>query len=292
MEPGRASVCKTVKVVKKRKNKQNTGDLARGTDSVHIFFEAVYHYPTPADVELEEEIAEDEGEDYFLDDDFMAGLFKGGSSKRPPKKGGSSTKTVRLHDNRKLLKRENNMSENSVKQKANVEESLVKRHLKRTGLEMYYRRIAPAGQAHTTPLHPPTRQHKSRGHHHRPPVQEHPSVKQYELHKGSIPPEMQYLSLIADRDITPEDYDLLLALDQSLAPKTISEEKLNTIETVTVEALGVMGELCSICMEQYRVSELAKQLPCQHHFHASCIDHWLSTSSQNCPLDSLAVAVS
>ena len=208
----------------------------------------------------------------------------------------SFTKTVRLHNNRKLLKRESNVSENSAKQKANIEESLVKRHLKRTGLEMYFRRIEPAISTGTPHDHPSTRQSKSHNRqHHHCQQQDHPSVKQYELHKGDIPSSMDFMWHIADlqhRDITPEDYELLLTLDENLTPKTIGKEKLNAIQTVTVKALGITGEVCSICMEQYQDDDLAKKLPCNHHFHASCIDHWLSTSSQNCPLDTLTVIVS
>ena len=296
MEADISSVRKTIKVVKRKKEgRKTTGDLPRGADSIHIFFEAVpaVYYPT-ADVESEEELTQDE-EDCFLDeeDDFVVESLKRAGGKKQLKKGGSSTKTVRLHDNRKLLKRESNVSENSARQKANIEDSLAKRQLKRTGLEMYFRRTAPAVKP--APLYPSTRQPKARSSYQRPPQGDHPSVKQYELRKGNIPSGMDYLNLIADlqhRDITPEDYDLLLALDESLAPKTISEDKLNTIDTVTVETLGISGELCSICMEQYRASDLAKMLPCQHHFHASCINQWLSTASQNCPLDSLAVVVS
>ncbi|XP_022323162.2 uncharacterized protein LOC111124526 [Crassostrea virginica] len=90
------------------------------------------------------------------------------------------------------------------------------------------------------------------------------------------------------RDLTPEDYELLLRLDEQVAPKTVSS---NTIKNFTMETIGetVAGELCAICMEVYEVGQTRKFLPCSHHFHSSCIEMWLTNSSVNCPIDNLPV---
>jgi hypothetical protein len=64
-------------------------------------------------------------------------------------------------------------------------------------------------------------------------------------------------------DLTPEDYELLLRLDERVAPKTISENKLNTFKTETIESNDDL-EVCPICMELYEMGQVRKYLPCQH----------------------------
>lgn len=41
---------------------------------------------------------------------------------------------------------------------------------------------------------------------------------------------------------------------------------------------------CSICTEDFRTGEDVRVLPCQHQFHPSCIDPWLTNVSGTCPL--------
>jgi hypothetical protein len=36
---------------------------------------------------------------------------------------------------------------------------------------------------------------------------------------------------------------------------------------------------CAICMDDFVVAELAKQLPCKHIFHEPCISQWLKIVS-------------
>lgn len=40
---------------------------------------------------------------------------------------------------------------------------------------------------------------------------------------------------------------------------------------------------CIICLGDYEVDEELKVLPCNHHFHRSCIDEWLHIQ-KTCPL--------
>lgn len=81
------------------------------------------------------------------------------------------------------------------------------------------------------------------------------------------------------RDITPEDYDLLLLLDDSVPKKTASEEGLARIKIVK----AVDGEDCAICFTAYE-NEDCKQTPCGHNFHGACIDQWLKQCKDTCPL--------
>lgn len=41
---------------------------------------------------------------------------------------------------------------------------------------------------------------------------------------------------------------------------------------------------CAICLEDYRVGEKLRILPCRHKFHAFCVDSWLTTWRTFCPV--------
>uniref|UniRef100_A0A0B6ZUE4 RING-type domain-containing protein n=1 Tax=Arion vulgaris TaxID=1028688 RepID=A0A0B6ZUE4_9EUPU len=106
-----------------------------------------------------------------------------------------------------------------------------------------------------------------------------------------------FLISLQHRDLTPEDYDMLLRLDDTVKPKTVSESVLEKLRT---EQIGPNGPdqgscdwepMCTICMESYVVGQERKFLPCDHDFHTTCIDRWLTNSSLNCPLDGLPIEV-
>eukprot|EP00397_Hematodinium_sp_SG-2012_P015516 GEMP01015801.1.p1 GENE.GEMP01015801.1~~GEMP01015801.1.p1 ORF type:complete len:350 (-),score=52.59 GEMP01015801.1:1744-2793(-) len=44
-----------------------------------------------------------------------------------------------------------------------------------------------------------------------------------------------------------------------------------------------IGETCAICIEDFKISEIVRYLPCSHSFHQGCIDKWLMRQSV-CPL--------
>ncbi|XP_048441052.1 E3 ubiquitin-protein ligase MPSR1-like [Pyrus x bretschneideri] len=48
-----------------------------------------------------------------------------------------------------------------------------------------------------------------------------------------------------------------------------------------VEADG--GSECAICLEQFEVDGVAKEMPCKHRFHGVCIEKWL-TLHGSCPV--------
>lgn len=145
---------------------------------------------------------------------------------------------------------------------------------------------------------------------------------------SSLSDDLRALLLaLQHRDLDPEDYDLLLRLDERVKPKTAETSLLDSlrVEVVTEpevffdasaavdvsdsSTLTAVDQLtsspseqpdgyidadapltvCGVCLEQYDVGQRRKYLPCGHAFHADCIDSWLSQSSLNCPLDGLPI---
>lgn len=101
------------------------------------------------------------------------------------------------------------------------------------------------------------------------------------------------LTIIQGGDITPEDYDLLLLLDNNNVKKTMGKKEISEI-LVVVLGSGKDEELlqscksstCNICLDSFQ--ELPKgtevrHLPCDHVFCKKCIDHWFSEVSTKCP---------
>ena len=44
------------------------------------------------------------------------------------------------------------------------------------------------------------------------------------------------------------------------------------------------GSSCGVCLQGFQSRQCIRTLPCQHPFHMSCIDNWLTNHSQ-CPVD-------
>ncbi len=101
----------------------------------------------------------------------------------------------------------------------------------------------------------------------------------------------QQLNDMLNRDLTPEDYELLLMLDATVKPKTLSQEMIDgfPVHVVQGEGSAWAGEMCTVCMAKYEVDDLVKVLPCEHAFHKECIEQWFSNSSTKCPLDGISL---
>lgn len=96
------------------------------------------------------------------------------------------------------------------------------------------------------------------------------------------------------RELTPEDYEILLALDESVAPKTVSKEVAKSFEAfLFTETLAASGTLrctsCAVCLGDFEVGQELQRLPCKHEYHAECIQQWLTSSSHICPMDGMSL---
>lgn len=96
------------------------------------------------------------------------------------------------------------------------------------------------------------------------------------------------------RDITPEDYDLLLILDETVEKKTVDKGVLESIPTISWVSPPLddeeEGPSCCICMCEFEEGNMVSTLPaCKHEFHKDCIEKWLSSNSTTCPLDGMSV---
>ena len=186
------------------------------------------------------------------------------------------------------VKKQESIAANRTAAKQNIEKHLERKGLHRQGPAVFER--AWCGKAETQPCS------KHRYTNRRDPANSGDSavvlqnaLKKSDVKKSSGSSHLLKIVDIQHRDITPEDYELLLQLDNDVAPKTVSQEILKKLETATPSKFGLAGELCSICMEQFKTEDLLKKLLCGHCFHSPCIDQWLTYASCACPLDGLPV---
>lgn len=92
------------------------------------------------------------------------------------------------------------------------------------------------------------------------------------------------VSELLDRDITPNDYEMLLLLDEALSRPTADRASLEE-SLRPASAQEFLGEKCSICLHEFdERNEEISALPCGHAFHQECITRWLLESCKFCPL--------
>lgn len=91
------------------------------------------------------------------------------------------------------------------------------------------------------------------------------------------------VSDLLSRDITPEDYELLLRLDSSIPRPALSmESTIQGLREVVCE--DFMGGECAVCLCPFEMDDTVASLSCQHQFHRGCITKWLSEYRRTCPL--------
>jgi len=84
------------------------------------------------------------------------------------------------------------------------------------------------------------------------------------------------------REITPDDYETLLRLDETVSRPTVSAASIERLPTCSGKDL--CGEECSVCLASFKDDDVVATLPCRHSFHRDCIGKWLSECRRACPL--------
>lgn len=103
------------------------------------------------------------------------------------------------------------------------------------------------------------------------------------MSSGRLPPHL----LFSDRDFNEDDYEALLALDDTVENrKGASKDDIEAIPTIAVPAGGLSengDRRCPICLEDYVPGSTLRRLHCSHQFHQPCLDKWLQQKA-TCPI--------
>lgn len=88
------------------------------------------------------------------------------------------------------------------------------------------------------------------------------------------------------REITPDDYELLMTLHAKPATKTLDEAQLANV-TESFQAEAMQTDTCAVCLGPMEDGEVLSRLACsgRHVYHRHCITEWLRTASCRCPVD-------
>jgi len=74
-------------------------------------------------------------------------------------------------------------------------------------------------------------------------------------------------------------------LETNLAPILFTDTELSKLTDTFKYSSKTKGDTrCSICLEDYENGVEMRKLPCNHDFHRSCIDTWLTNWQRKCPL--------
>lgn len=135
-------------------------------------------------------------------------------------------------------------------------------------------------------------------HHHRHHQQGQGMLSKEELGVEDDESYRRLVEIANGRDVTPEDFDALLQLDNHNKKKTMDSSTLQKLDIILVEDYlkeqasnnskpATAAESCQVCLQVF--SEMKqknvelRRLPCGHIFCKTCIDEWLTGSSAKCP---------
>ncbi|XP_007888410.2 E3 ubiquitin-protein ligase ZSWIM2 [Callorhinchus milii] len=106
-------------------------------------------------------------------------------------------------------------------------------------------------------------------------------------HASGQPLPSAVIADLMNREIAPEDYELLLQLDKDRS-SSVPQNIVGALPLLVVRhgsKLLLPGQQCRICLKVFRISQHVRRLPCNHKFHRECIDHWLLHERNACPID-------
>jgi len=78
-------------------------------------------------------------------------------------------------------------------------------------------------------------------------------------------------------------YEQLIALDNTIIKKGLSEEEMKNFSTEVYMKAFDGPASCNICISDLESGEFLRKLTCGHKFHKECIDTWLSENI-TCPI--------
>lgn len=96
---------------------------------------------------------------------------------------------------------------------------------------------------------------------------------------GLLPSDVSELLF---RDIVPEDYEMLLQLDDAVEKRVASTEGVDALPSASEEDFA--GQNCAVCLAALECDEDIAKLPCTHVFHRKCVAKWLTEQKRACPL--------
>jgi len=85
------------------------------------------------------------------------------------------------------------------------------------------------------------------------------------------------------RSLGPEDFDALLALDETVPSRNTASRR--AVERLPRCKAGDCGTTeCRVCLGELSPDTVVIRLPCRHAFHPECAVRWLTECKRLCPL--------
>lgn len=82
----------------------------------------------------------------------------------------------------------------------------------------------------------------------------------------------------------PESIYLIPNYDAAFSTRTIALDEEDSNSLTVENAQHQSTAVCVICIDEYKVGEKLRVLPCSHTFHTECIVPWLTERHSSCPL--------
>ncbi|XP_009995705.1 PREDICTED: E3 ubiquitin-protein ligase RNF38-like [Chaetura pelagica] len=118
----------------------------------------------------------------------------------------------------------------------------------------------------------------------------HPSLLPYVLSVLPVPhavgPAFSFELSMEDGEV--ENYEALLNLAERLGeakPRGLTKADIEQLPSYKFNPSNYQSEqtLCVVCMCDFEARQLLRVLPCNHEFHAKCVDKWLK-ANPTCPI--------
>lgn len=76
-------------------------------------------------------------------------------------------------------------------------------------------------------------------------------------------------------------HEIVLFISDHFKPNIVTDRELREVKS----RIHLNGEVyCSICLTDARKREKIRVLPCAHEYHSKCVDKWLKTQENCCPI--------